>query len=242
MKLANLSTSRTQREQPISLRMDRSIHQVKSIPDLPFQFGDYVLERVLGRGGMGIVYLATQTKLDRKVAIKMIRSGGLASELEIERFYTEARSAAKIQHPNIVAVHQCGEIDGHHYFSMEYIAGADLSKKIAEGPLSSIDAARYVRDLAKAVAFAHERGILHRDLKPANVLLNEHDAVFISDFGLAKLLHSDECLTLDGVTLGTPGFMSPEQAAGKVGGQGRASDIYSLGAILFAAAYWTRSI
>ena len=137
-----------------------------SLPGLPCMFGDYLLERVLGRGGMGVVYFGRQVQLDRPVAIKMIRSGTLASHVEVQRFYAEARSAARLDHPNIVTVHQCGEIDGHRYFSMDYVAGADLSKLIESAPLDACRAARYVRDAARAIQYAHERGIVHRDLKP----------------------------------------------------------------------------
>ncbi len=204
-----------------------------SLPVLPCEFGDYVLERVLGRGGMGVVYFGRQRHLDRPVAIKMIRSGALASAEEVQRFYAEARSAAKLDHPNIVTVYQCGECDGHHYFSMDYVAGTDLAKMTANKPLNGKVAARYVRDVAKAIQYAHDRGILHRDLKPANVLVDEHDSVQITDFGLAKLMGHDTGLTAEGAALGTPSYMSPEQAAGKVEEHHQATDIYSLGAILF---------
>ena len=140
---------------------------------LPYRFGDYILERVLGRGGMGVVYLAYQVQLERRVAIKMIRSGCLASEEEVDRFYTEARSAASLTHPNIVTVYHCGEIDGHHYFSMDYVPGTDLAKRIVSGPMSPKEAVRYVRDVARAIDYAHEQGVVHRDLKPANVLIGQ---------------------------------------------------------------------
>lgn len=204
-----------------------------SQPVLPCQFGDYVLERVLGRGGMGVVYCGHQKHLDRPVAIKMIRSGALASEEEVQRFYAEARSAAQLDHPNIVTVYQCGEQDGHRYFSMDYVPGTDLSRMIKEGPVEPKRAARYVRDLALAIQYAHDKGILHRDLKPANVLVDENDRVHITDFGLAKSIGTETGLTATGAALGTPSYMSPEQAAGRVTEHHHATDIYSLGAILF---------
>jgi eukaryotic-like serine/threonine-protein kinase len=136
---------------------------------LPFRFGDYVLERVLGRGGMGVVYLAFQVQLERRVAIKMIRSGCLASDDEVNRFYSEARSAASLTHPNIVTVYHCGEFDGHHFFSMDFIPGTDLAKRIGAGPMTPKEAVRYVRDVARAIDYAHQQGVVHRDLKPANV-------------------------------------------------------------------------
>lgn len=203
-------------------------------PMLPCRFGDYVLERILGRGGMGVVYLAHQVNLERPVAIKMIRSGCLAGEEEIQRFYAEARSAARLDHPNIVSVHQCGEIDGHHFFSMDFIPGSDLARLVQAGALSPITAARYARDVARTIAYAHRQGVLHRDLKPANVLVDEQDQVVITDFGLAKLMGSESGLTRSGAALGTPSYMSPEQAAGNPAEHGAMTDVYSIGAILYA--------
>ena len=204
-----------------------------SQPVLPCTFGDYVLERVLGRGGMGVVYYGRQTRLDRSVAVKMIRSGALASDEEVARFYAEARSAAKLAHPNIVTVYQCGEQDGHRYFSMDYVAGTDLAKLTKDGPIDAKKAAKYVRDAAKAIQYAHDQGILHRDLKPANLLVDENDIVRITDFGLAKSIEHETGLTATGAALGTPSYMSPEQAAGRVSEQSNATDVYSLGAVLF---------
>jgi len=201
---------------------------------LPCRFGDYVLERILGRGGMGVVYLANQIALNRRVAIKMIRSGALASDEEVERFYSEARSVAKLTHPNIVTIYHCGESNGHHYFSMDYIPGTDLAKKLALGPLDVKQAVRYVRDVANAIHYAHQHGVVHRDLKPANVLIDEFDHVVITDFGLAKQIGAEQGLTATGAALGTPSYMSPEQALGKSEAQGVATDVYAMGAILFA--------
>ncbi len=202
-------------------------------PLLPCRFGEYVLERVLGRGGMGVVYFGRQVQLERPVAIKMIRSGALASHEEVMRFYSEARSAARLDHPNIVTVYQCGECEGHRYFSMDFVPGSDLSRMIEAGPLEPKRAARYVRDVARAIQYAHDRGILHRDLKPANVLIDEQDQVRITDFGLAKSIGSETGLTAAGAALGTPSYMSPEQAAGRLEEQNSATDVYSLGAVLF---------
>ncbi len=204
-----------------------------SQPALPCRFGDYVLERVLGRGGMGVVYFGRQVQLDRPVAIKMIRSGALASQEEVMRFYSEARSAARLDHPNIVTVYQCGECEGHRYFSMDYVDGTDLSRMVQTAPLDFKQAARYVRDAARAIQYAHERGILHRDLKPANVLIDKEDQVHITDFGLAKTVGVDTGLTASGAALGTPSYMSPEQAAGRTEEQHQTTDVYSLGAVLF---------
>lgn len=203
-------------------------------PKLPMRFGEYTLEELLGRGGMGVVYRARQDHLDRVVAVKMIRSGALASEEEVQRFYAEARSAAKLDHPNIVMVYQCGELAGHHFFSMDYVPGTDLARLIGQGPVDPRHAARYVKDVARAIDYAHQRGVIHRDLKPANVLIDSEDQVHITDFGLAKLTDKDSGLTRSGCALGTPSYMSPEQALGRTEQHAATTDVYSLGAILFA--------
>jgi eukaryotic-like serine/threonine-protein kinase len=204
-------------------------------PTLPFQLGDYELQQVIGRGGMGVVYLAVQANLNRKVAVKMIRSGALASGDEVTRFYTEAKAAAALEHRNIVSIYQFGHLAGHHYFSMELVPGTDLSKKIKEAPLPPRVAVRYVRDVALAIHHAHQRGVLHRDLKPANVLIDLEDQVRVTDFGLAKQIDSDSSVTGSGAAIGTPSYMAPEQASGNSDRACARSDIYSLGAILFAA-------
>lgn len=215
-----------------------SLSDVRSMDDsqtrLPCRFGEYLLERILGRGGMGVVYLANQVQLNRRVAIKMIRSGALASEGEVSRFYSEARSVAKLDHPNIVSVYHCGEHEGHHFFSMDFIPGTDLAKRLAEGPMDPKEAVRYVRDVANAIDYAHSHGVVHRDLKPANVLIDTDDEVVLTDFGLSKQMGVEKGLTATGAALGTPSYMSPEQAAGKNEDQGVATDVYAMGAILFA--------
>ncbi|MDA8967667.1 serine/threonine-protein kinase [bacterium] len=203
-------------------------------PCLPYDLGDYVLLEEIGRGGMGVVYLAKQHELDRQVAIKMIRSGILADEGEVRRFYTEAQAAARLRHRGIVGVHQFGRRAGHHFFSMEFIPGTDLQKKINSGLLEPKEAARYVRDVARAIQHAHHKGVLHRDLKPANVLIDEHDQIHVTDFGLAKHMDSDSSVTGSGAAIGTPHYMAPEQAGGHSDRVCTQSDVYALGAILFA--------
>lgn len=218
--------------------VDFSVSEFPSLDNtqssLPCRFGEYLLVRVIGRGGMGVVYLANQTQLHRQVAIKMIRSGALATADEVARFYSEARSVAKLTHPNIVTIYHCGENEGHHFFSMDFIPGTDLAKKLADGPMDPMLAVRYVRDVAFAIHYAHDNGVVHRDLKPANVLIDEKDDVVLTDFGLAKQLGGENGLTATGAALGTPSYMSPEQAAGKNEDQGVATDVYAMGAILFA--------
>jgi TRAP transporter TAXI family solute receptor len=228
----NVRVSTAEKNDEINLSQIGSLENTHS--NLPCRFGEYLLEKVLGRGGMGVVYLANQVQLNRRVAIKMIRSGALASDAEVSRFYSEARSVAKLDHPNIVTVYHCGESAGHHFFSMDYIPGTDLAKRLAVGPMDPKEAVRYVRDVARAIDYAHSHGVVHRDLKPANVLIDPDDKVVLTDFGLAKQIGGEQGLTATGAALGTPSYMSPEQAMGKSEDQGVATDIYSMGAILFA--------
>jgi WD40 repeat protein len=197
------------------------------------KFGDYELLEEIARGGMGVVYRARQLRLNRIVALKMILAGNLASATDVERFYSEARAAGDLQHPNIVVIHEVGQHDGQHFFSMDYVDGRSLADKLVEGTWPPREAARLVRQIARAIHYAHTRGIIHRDLKPRNVLLTAEGQPRITDFGLAKRLHGTSGLTASGQILGTPSFMSPEQAQGKVRGVGPRSDVYSLGAILY---------
>jgi len=197
------------------------------------EFGDYEILSTIARGGMGIVYKARQKKLNRIVAVKMILSGQFAGKEEIERFFVEAEAAAKLRHPNIVAVHEIGEWQGQHYFSMDFIDGKSLADLVREQPLPPRRAAEFVSKIADTVQFAHEQGILHRDLKPSNVLVDNRGEPYITDFGLAKQLSDQSQLTVSGTVVGTPSYMPPEQASGHIEQVGPHSDIYSLGAILY---------
>jgi WD40 repeat protein len=186
----------------------------------------------LGRGGMGVVYQARQTKLDRLVALKLILSGTHAGADDLARFKTEAEAIARLQHPNIVQIHEIGEQEGRPFFSLEFCAGGSLEKKLNGTPLPPREAAALVETLARAMQAAHQKGIVHRDLKPANVLLAEDGTPKITDFGLAKKL--DEAgQTASGAVLGTPSYMAPEQAGGKSKEIGPYTDVYALGAILY---------
>ena len=198
------------------------------------KFGDYELLEEIARGGMGIVYKARQVSLDRIVAVKMILAGAIASKEFVQRFRTEAAAAASLQHPNIVAIHEVGFAEGQHFFAMDYVEGRTLAQLVAKGPLPARQAATYLKTIAEAIHFAHERNVLHRDLKPSNVLIDSAtDQPRVTDFGLAKRLEAETELTLSGQVLGSPNYMSPEQATAKRGTVGKRSDVYSLGAILY---------
>ncbi len=198
-------------------------------------FGKYELLSELGRGGMGVVYKARQVDLDRLVAVKMILASHVASPEQIAGFYNEARAAARLRSPRIVAIHEVGQIFGQHYFAMEYIAGPSLARLLEEheGPLETDQAARIVLSVARTVAQLHREGIIHRDLKPSNVLLDESGEPHVSDFGLAKMLSKDDRATGTNVIVGTPSYMAPEQAAGRASEIGPLTDVYALGAILY---------
>ena len=196
-------------------------------------FGDYEIIDEIARGGMGVVYRARQVTLNRTVAVKMILTGQLASREEVQRFFTEAEAAASLQHPNIVTIHEVGEHEGRQYFSMEYVDGPNLAERVRKHPLDAAKAAEYVKIIAEAIHYAHEQGTLHRDLKPSNILLDESDQPQITDFGLAGKTEGDSKLTASGAILGTPAYMSPEQAGAQRALIGPASDVYSLGAVLY---------
>jgi hypothetical protein len=197
--------------------------------------GDYELQEEIGRGGMGVVFRARQASLNRTVAVKMIISGAFAGPRERERFQLEAEAAAQLRHPNIVAIHEVGEHEGLSYFSMDLIEGQTLSAQLKEGKLPPARAAALVKSLAEAVHFAHQRGTLHRDLKPQNVLMGSDGQPHILDFGLARPVEQEAGLTRTGDVMGSPSYMPPEQATGRMGDIGPASDVYALGAILYEA-------
>ena len=205
-------------------------------------FGDYELLGELASGGMGIVFRARQRSLNRIVALKMIRSRQFASAAEVERFRMEARAAANLDHPNIVPIFEVGQYEGNHFFSMKLIEGESLAEQIEGGkwrctqeksPQHQRNAAAILAQVARAVHHAHERGVLHRDLKPSNILIDDAGEPHLTDFGLAKLIESGADLTRTFAVMGTLGYMSPEQAAGKSRQITISADLYSLGAILY---------
>jgi len=197
------------------------------------QCGHYELLHEIARGGMGIVFKARDTRLQRTVALKMILDRNLASPEAVQRFYAEAEMAASLNHPGIVPIYDVGSHAGHHYYAMGHVEGPTLSAELHRRRFGMEEAAQMVRDLAHAVSYAHDHGIVHRDLKPGNILLSHNGAPQITDFGLAKRTDRTEQITIAGQILGTPGYMAPEQAAGHVEQAGPAADIYALGAILY---------
>ncbi len=229
----------------------------------PRTVGDFELLAELGRGGMGVVYRAHQVSLNRTVAVKMILRGELATPADLARFRAEAEAVARLEHPHIVRVYDVGELEGQPYFSMQYVEGVTLSQRLVDGPLPPKEAADILVPVCRAIAHAHRQGVLHRDLKPSNVLIDLDGRPYVTDFGLAKRVTPTEpaaisrqpsesfgnkepsrvvadvpasltALTQSGAILGTPGYMAPEQAVGFRGEVNSTTDVYSLGAVLYA--------
>ncbi|HBL45315.1 MAG TPA: serine/threonine protein kinase [Planctomycetaceae bacterium] len=208
------------------------------------EFGNYELLEELGRGGMGIVYKARQKDLNRIVALKTILSHQFASEDEVSRFYLEARAAGRLQHAHIISIHEVGQHLGQHYFTMDFIPGGSLANSRLEflNQAAGKDyyrTASLMQQVTKAVEYLHSREIIHRDLKPSNILIDDQGIAYVTDFGLAKVFEArqldgeQEAHTQSGMIIGTPGYMSPEQAAGQSGEISPRSDIFSLGIILY---------
>ena len=209
-------------------------------PARPVRIPGYEVLGELGRGGMGVVYLARQISLNRVVALKEILIGDRSSPSQIARFRNEGLTVARLRHPNIVQVYEVGEHDGLPFITFEYIRGSSLDRKLTGAPIPSSQAAALIAALARGVSVAHELGIVHRDLKPGNVLLDDQlpgvpglGVPKVTDFGLAKLVNDQSGLTRTDTVLGSPSYMAPEQAEGKTREVGPAADIYALGAIYY---------
>jgi eukaryotic-like serine/threonine-protein kinase len=214
---------------PSDVNPDASLIGEKTLGDL----GKYEILCELGRGGMGVVYKARQKDLGRLVALKMILASQLASADVIDRFHDEARAAAAVQHPNITALYDAGQLLGQPFIAIQFIDGPSLAQRLAQGPIPPESAARIVAAVARAVHHLHFKGVIHRDLKPSNVLLDGQGQPYVTDFGLVKMLAGDSHKTTTGAILGTPSYMAPEQAAGRTLEIGPLTDIYSIGAVLY---------
>jgi WD40 repeat protein/predicted Ser/Thr protein kinase len=202
-----------------------------TVPDR--RLGDYDLVELIARGGMGLVFKARQRSLRRWVAVKVVSGGAFAAPDFVRRFRTEAEAAAALEHPHIVPIHEVGEVDGQPFFSMKLLEGGTLVDKARGSPLAPTEAARLLVKVARAVHYAHQRGVLHRDIKPNNILLDDSGEPYLTDFGLAKLVAHESTLTHTIAVLGTPAYMPPEQARGETRTLTTAADVYGLGAVLY---------
>jgi len=211
--------------------LDKSVVEIKL--DTSFVFGDYELLEEIGRGGQAVVYRARQKSLNRIVALKVIGFGHWESTPRLKRFRHEAEAAARLEHPQIVPIYEIGESDGSCYFSMKFVEGGHLAEVLKREPMSMRRAAELLAKVARTVHFAHQHGILHRDVKPGNILLDRQGEPHLTDFGLARLLEQESTITHSSDVLGTPSYMSPEQAAGRTKELTAAADVYSLGAVFY---------
>jgi hypothetical protein len=216
-----------------SKRRAEPLRPPSPVSGLPRPFGAYELLEEIGRGGMGVVYKARQVGLNRLVAVKMIRGGTHVGADALGRFRVEGKAIARLQHPNVVQIFEVGDLNGLPYFSLEFVDGSSLARKLAGEPQPPRYAAALVQAIARGIQAAHERGIVHRDLKPHNVLVTAGGTPKVTDFGLAKQLDDDLCQTQTGAVMGTPPYMAPEQAAGRTKEIGPSADVYGLGAILY---------
>src|SRR5437016_6124574 len=197
------------------------------------ELGDYELLEEVGRGGQGVVFRARQKSLNRVVALKVISLGQWASKAHLKRFRLEAEAAARLEHPGIVPIHEVGERDGQCYFSMKFVEGGQLDEVVRRTPMSIRQAVELIAKVVRTVHHAHEHGILHRDIKPGNILLDAKGEPHLTDFGLARLVESESTVTRTLDVLGTPSYMTPEQAVGNNAAVSNVTDVYGLGAVFY---------
>jgi eukaryotic-like serine/threonine-protein kinase len=206
--------------------------------DVPAAFAGYTIEGEIGRGGMGVVYKVFDPNLRRCVALKVLLNAEHASEEDVERFFREAESAASLQHPNIVPIHELNIHKGQHYYTMDYIEGEPLDLLLEDRQLSPRQAMEVALKVARALGYAHSKGVVHRDLKPGNIIVDAAGEPKVTDFGLAKMLGADRApggrsLTVSGAIMGTPSYMAPEQAAGRSKDVDRRTDVYAMGCMIY---------
>ncbi|PYL74439.1 MAG: hypothetical protein DMF26_11085 [Verrucomicrobia bacterium] len=222
-------------EKPLPADENRAPNNKKSASaaELLGELGDYELLEEVGRGGQGVVFRARQKSLNRTVALKVINLGQWASQAHLRRFRLEAEAAARLEHPGIVPIHEVGERDGSCYFSMKFVEGGQLDEVVRRKPMSIRQAAELIAKVAHTVHYAHEHGILHRDIKPGNILLDAKGEPHLTDFGLARLVESESSVTQTLDVLGTPSYMTPEQAVGNNAAVSNVTDVYGLGAVFY---------
>src|SRR5262249_44151968 len=197
------------------------------------QLGDYELLEEVGRGGQGVVFRARQKRLNRIVALKLIRLGQWASKAHLNRVPLETEAAARLEHSGIVPIHEVGERDGSCYFSMKFVEGGQLDEVARRESIPIRRGVELIAKVARTVHYAHEHGILHRDIKPGNILLDQKSEPHLTDFGLARLVESESSVTHTLDVLGTPSYMAPEQAVGNNVAISSVTDVYGLGAVLY---------
>lgn len=211
---------------------DSGLH-ILPLPKVGQEVGRFLIEKELPRGGQARVYRAWQLDLQRPVALKLLPASFASDNDALTRFRREIENVAKVSHPNVVHVYEAGELDGHAFFTMEFIEGEDAETVVRKGPLGPDEAAALIEAVARGVQQAHSAGIVHRDIKPGNIILRKDDTPVLTDFGLAQDLSHSNALTQTGVSMGTPAYMAPEQARGERARVGKRSDVYALGATLY---------
>ncbi len=199
------------------------------------RLGPYEIMGEIGRGGMGVIYKAIHTKLKRVVALKVLSPGRDPLKEDIERFQVEARAVAKLRHPHIVAIHEVDEIDGVHFFAMDFVEGVPFARMIDRGALTASEACEVILPIAYALHYAHSRGIVHRDIKPSNIIIDLEGKPFLVDFGIAKIKSDDICLTAGHEILGSAPYMAPEYIEGESARYDERCDVYALGVVLYEA-------